>query len=167
MNILILSRTERYYATHRLVEEARKGGHKVIVADPLKYTLVTNNLTPFMGNLKLSEEIATVASGDLAMTSLRGVIKTTKQSQLSMLKAQRFNVIMPRIGNIAIEYSLAMVKQFELLGVRSINTSDAIYLAKDKFVSLMVLQNKGLPVPETFMVRNKQALKRAGKKLGG
>ena len=129
MNILILSRTERYYATHRLVREGRKLKHKVKVIDPLKYTLsITNN---------------------------QGT------------RYKKPNVVMPRIGNIAIEYSLAMVKQFELAGVKSINTSDSIYLAKDKFVSLMVLQSKGLPVPETFMVRNKQTLSKAVKALGG
>lgn len=132
MNILILSRTERYYATRRLAEAARKAGHKVQVIDPLKYSL-----------------------------------ESYKLSVISYKLNKQPDVVIPRIGNIALEYSLALVKQFELAGIKSINNSDSIYLAKDKFVSLQVLRKKGLPVPETFMVRNKTNLKKAGKKLGG
>lgn len=125
MKILILSRTQRYYATRRLAEAARKAGHKVKLVDPLKYTLVS--------------------------------YKLDKQP----------DVVIPRIGNIALEYSLALVKQFELAGVKSINKSESIYLAKDKFVSLQVLQKNGLPIPETLMVRNKALLKKAVRRLGG
>jgi len=86
---------------------------------------------------------------------------------LGKTKLKGFDVVLPRIGNIAIEYSLAVVKHFELSGVRVVNNSKAIYLAKDKFISLQVLKSKGLPVPETIMLRKGDALKKVVKELGG
>ena len=125
MNILILSRRERYYSTRRLVEVSRRLGHSAKVINPLKYVL------------------------------------TTRKS------SENPDVVIPRIGNVAIEYSLAMVKDFELMGVPVLNNSDSIYLAKDKFVSLQVLKSNKVPVPETFMVRSKSLVKKAVKQLGG
>lgn len=127
MNILILSRRERYYATKRLVEASRKLGHSSRVIDPLKYS-ITDSIS---------------------------------------VSRNAFDLILPRIGNVAIEYSLALVKHFELSGIPSVNASDAIYLAKDKFVSLQVLKSKGLPVPKTIMMRSRTLLSSSVKQLGG
>ncbi|MBI4835543.1 MAG: RimK family alpha-L-glutamate ligase [Planctomycetes bacterium] len=130
MNILILSRRERYYATMRLVETCRESGHSVTVIDPLKYVI------------------------------------TNSKEQIQNSRP-RFDLILPRIGNVAIEYSLALVKYFELSGIPAVNGSAAIYLAKDKFVSLMVLKAKGLPVLKTVMLRSRKSLGKTVKQLGG
>lgn len=46
MKIAILSRSSYIYSTHRLMEEARKRGHRVIVVDPLKCNLVMEKNEP-------------------------------------------------------------------------------------------------------------------------
>ncbi|MGI9525553.1 MAG: 30S ribosomal protein S6--L-glutamate ligase [Weeksellaceae bacterium] len=46
MKIAILSRSSYIYSTHRLLEEAKKRGHRVIVVDPLKCNLVMEKNEP-------------------------------------------------------------------------------------------------------------------------
>ncbi len=123
MNILIISRRAKYYATRRLVKVCRKLGHSVRVIDPLKSTLGIGEQKP--------------------------------------------DLVLPRIGNIAIEYSLALARHFELSGIPTVNASDAIYLSKDKFASFQILKSKRLPVPKTVMLRSRRLLPKTVKQLGG
>lgn len=52
MKIVILSRSKYIYSTSRLIEEARKRGHRVIVVDPLKCNLVMEKNEPHVHVVK-------------------------------------------------------------------------------------------------------------------
>lgn len=52
MKLAILSRSKYIYSTNRLVEEAKKRGHRVIVVDPLKCNLVMEKNQPHVHVVK-------------------------------------------------------------------------------------------------------------------
>jgi len=61
--------------------------------------------------------------------------------------------ILPRMGACTTYYGLALIKQFQELGVTVINTSAAIACAMDKFFSQQLLVSQQLPVPKTILAR--------------
>ncbi|HIC85721.1 MAG TPA: RimK family alpha-L-glutamate ligase, partial [Desulfobacterales bacterium] len=76
------------------------------------------------------------------------------------------HALLPRIGANIDDYTLGLVRQFELQGVRVINNSIAIERARDKFRTLQELARGGIRVVESCCVNNMQNLKRALDALG-
>src|SRR4051812_2939229 len=61
------------------------------------------------------------------------------------------DVIIPRIGTSITDYGLAVVKQFESLGVKIVNGSHGIAESRDKLRCLQVLAERGYDVPTTVL----------------
>lgn len=77
------------------------------------------------------------------------------------------DVVIPRIGTFGTDYGIAVVQQFELMGVPVVNHHLAIARAKDKLGCLQLLASKGLPVPPTILTRYPRKLNDALRHLGG
>lgn len=60
-----------------------------------------------------------------------------------------FDAVIPRIGASVTFYGAAVVRQFEMMGVYSVNESVAITRSRDKLRSLQLLSRKGLGLPVT------------------
>ena len=60
-----------------------------------------------------------------------------------------FDAIIPRIGASITFYGTAVIRQFEMMGVSSLNESVAISRARDKLRSLQLLSRKGIGLPIT------------------
>jgi ribosomal protein S6--L-glutamate ligase len=60
-----------------------------------------------------------------------------------------FDAIIPRIGASITFYGTAVVRQFEMMGVYSVNESVAISRSRDKLRSLQLLARKGIGLPVT------------------
>lgn len=60
-----------------------------------------------------------------------------------------FEAVIPRIGASITFYGAAVVRQFEMMGVFSVNESVAITRARDKLRSLQLLARKGMGLPVT------------------
>lgn len=60
-----------------------------------------------------------------------------------------YDAIIPRIGASITFYGTAVVRQFEMMGVYSINESVAISRSRDKLRSLQLLARKGVGLPVT------------------
>ncbi|RMF95738.1 MAG: 30S ribosomal protein S6--L-glutamate ligase [Gammaproteobacteria bacterium] len=60
-----------------------------------------------------------------------------------------FDAIIPRIGASVTFYGTAVVRQFEMMGVYSVNESVAITRSRDKLRALQLLSRKGLGMPVT------------------
>lgn len=60
-----------------------------------------------------------------------------------------YNAIIPRIGASITFYGTAVVRQFEMMGVFSLNESVAISRSRDKLRSLQLLARKGVGLPVT------------------
>lgn len=77
------------------------------------------------------------------------------------------DAVLPRIGTAGTEYSIAVVRHFELMGVPVVNGHEAVARAKNKLDCLQRLALRGIPVPDTLMSRYPRDLDRLMKQLGG
>jgi len=65
-----------------------------------------------------------------------------------------FDAVIPRIGASITFYGTAVVRQFEMMGVHTPNSSDAILRARDKLRSLQLLAREGIDLPVTVFGDN-------------
>ena len=72
---------------------------------------------------------------------------------------QDYDAIIPRIGASITFYGTAVVRQFEMMGVYSINESVAISRSRDKLRSLQLLARKGIGLPVTGFAHSTQYTK--------
>ena len=122
MKIAILSRNTRLYSTRRLVEAARKRGHRVRVLDPLRCYM-------------------RIAAGKFEIHYKGHALRA-------------LDVVIPRIGASITFYGTAVLRQFEMMGVRTPNSSDAILRARDKLHALQLLARDGIGLPTTVFGDN-------------
>lgn len=62
---------------------------------------------------------------------------------------ENFDAVIPRIGASITFYGTAVLRQFEMMGVYSLNESVAISRARDKLRSLQLLARQGIGLPVT------------------
>lgn len=62
---------------------------------------------------------------------------------------ERFDAVIPRIGASVTFYGTAVVRQFEMQGVYTLNESVAITRSRDKLRALQLLARKGIGMPRT------------------
>lgn len=65
------------------------------------------------------------------------------------LQLPAYDVVVPRIGASISLYGLAVLRQFELLGTKTLNASAAIARAQDKLLSTQFLAQHHIPMPAT------------------
>ncbi len=120
MKIGILSRNPRLYSTSRLTEAAKERGHEVKVVDVLKcYMNITANKPDIYYKPRNSRE------------------------------KLEFDAVIPRIGASVTAYGTAVLRQFEVSGVYSVNESVAIVRSRDKLRAHQLLARKGIGMPVT------------------
>ncbi|MFC1812320.1 30S ribosomal protein S6--L-glutamate ligase [Thermodesulfobacteriota bacterium] len=78
-----------------------------------------------------------------------------------------FDAIIPRIGASVTFYGTAVVRQFEMMGVYSVNESVAITRSRDKLRSLQLLARKGVGLPVTGFAHSTGATLDLIKMVGG
>ena len=78
-----------------------------------------------------------------------------------------FDVVIPRIGASHTFFGTAVVRQFEMMGVYSVNESVAISRSRDKFRSLQLLARKGVGLPVTSFAHDPKAAQHLIKDCGG
>lgn len=75
-------------------------------------------------------------------------------------KLNKVDAIIPRIGAAISFYGMAIVRQFDMMGVYCLNDADAIGRSRDKLRSLQLLSKKGVALPKTsFANSTKQTQK--------
>jgi ribosomal protein S6--L-glutamate ligase len=77
------------------------------------------------------------------------------------------DVVVPRIGASITNYGLAVVRQFDLMGVPVLNGASSIARSRDKLRSLQLLAHEGLDVPTTVCARSPAGLDSALELVGG
>lgn len=83
---------------------------------------------------------------------LRCYMNITSRRPIVMYQGEElkdFDAIVPRIGASATFYGTAVVRQFEVSGVYSLNESQAISRSRDKLRSLQLLARAGIGLPVT------------------
>ncbi len=61
-----------------------------------------------------------------------------------------YDAVIPRIGASVTFFGTAVVRQFEMMGVYSVNESVAIARSRDKLRSLQLMARKGIGMPDTI-----------------
>jgi ribosomal protein S6--L-glutamate ligase len=139
MRIGILSRNRNLYSTKRLVEAAKERGHEIRVIDVLKcYMNITAN--------------------DPAVLYQRSA---------ELVEALEFDAVIPRIGASVTSYGCAVLRQFEVDGVYSINESIAITRSRDKLRAHQLLARKGIGQPVTSYAHSARATDKLIESVGG
>lgn len=78
-----------------------------------------------------------------------------------------FDAIIPRIGSTHTFFGCAVVRQFEMMKVYSVNESVAITRARDKLRSLQLLSRKGVGLPITAFAHGSNGASELVKQVGG
>ncbi len=138
MRIGVLSRNGKLYSTRRLVEAARARGHEVRVVDVLKcYMNITAN----------NPTVFYKGSGDP--------------------EALEFDAVIPRIGASVTGYGCAVLRQFEVGGIYSVNESIAITRSRDKLRAHQLLARRGIGQPITSYAHSADATNDLIQSVGG
>ncbi len=127
MNILILANKFNTYSTRRLSEIFESRGHSVRLLSPFNTTLLVGG----QRSAVIFSEGKPLSLPDVALLRVAAYTK--------------FGVTLGR----AAEYHLAT--QLQLQGVYCVNEPEAKRRAADKFLSLQLLNQTGLPVPPTAL----------------
>lgn len=78
-----------------------------------------------------------------------------------------YDAVIPRIGSSITFYGTAVVRQFEMMGVFSVNESVAISRSRDKLRSLQLLSRKGVGLPTTGFAHSPDDVQDLIKMVGG
>jgi len=77
------------------------------------------------------------------------------------------DIVIPRIGASITSYGLAVVNQFDMMGVAVLNNSVPIARSRDKLRCLQLLARFGVDIPRTVMARDRSNVTRLLKDVGG
>lgn len=131
---IITVRSQSYHPNRRLLEAARRAGHRGILIHPYHRWPVT-----MCGQLDITGEDAAPLPG----------------------------VVLPRQGAQIGDACLALVRQFQCMGIPLINDYGAVSIARDKFLTQQVLTAAGLPCPDTVFVNEAPGFFHAVDRLDG
>lgn len=77
------------------------------------------------------------------------------------------DAIIPRIGASITFFGVAVVRQFEQMGVYTCSESIAIKSSRDKLRAMQIMSRHDIGMPPTFFVRAKDDILPAIKRIGG
>lgn len=78
-----------------------------------------------------------------------------------------YDAVIPRIGASITFYGAAVVRQFEQMGVFTLNSSHAITVSRDKLRAIQILSRHDIGIPATAFVRRKDDVMPAIARVGG
>ena len=82
-------------------------------------------------------------------------------------KLDGFDAVIPRVGSSITFYGTAVIRQFEMMGVYSVNESVAVSRSRDKLRSLQLLSRKGIGLPVTGFAHSPDDIEDLLKMVGG
>lgn len=78
-----------------------------------------------------------------------------------------YDAVIPRIGASITFFGCSIVRQFEQMGVFTLNSSHSIAVSRDKLRSLQILSRHSIGIPQSAFVRDKKDVLPAVAKVGG
>jgi len=137
LRIALLSRKRTLYTTRRFIETARLMGHEPVVLDPMKCFLILARRSPQIY----------YGAADRPLP--------------------RMDLVLPRIGASVTEHGLAVVNQFDMMGVPIVNNSQPVARSRDKLRCFQLLTRKDINIPRTVMAREPHQIPAALEAVGG
>lgn len=133
MKLLMLCREPRLYSCQRLAEAAKGFGIDLDILDPNRF------------HIKL-------APSGTELHYQRGKHfdkKSVNEPIVCLDLMNEYQGVLPRFGTLSTEMGCNVLRQFELAGIVTLNSSAAFRLARDKWQSLQLLHAQGIPIPIT------------------
>lgn len=81
--------------------------------------------------------------------------------------AERVDVVLPRTGASITNYGLAVIAQFEIMGVPVVNGSTAILQTRNKLRCIQLMTRYDIDIPRTVIIRRPDELAGAVEMVGG
>ncbi|MFH1291606.1 MAG: RimK family alpha-L-glutamate ligase [bacterium] len=138
--------------------------HVLVYTDPNRLTEVTK------ADLKLLKEAAERKKVNLKIIFARDcqLVLGKKPQVLIDNKKQKINVLLvrPNFLSTNLEFRCAIIKQFELSGIKVINNSLAVLRAKNKLRTLQVLSKCDIPIPKSFVIVSTKYIDEVIKDIG-
>jgi len=78
-----------------------------------------------------------------------------------------YDIVLPRIGASITSYGLAVVRQFDMMGIPVLNTAVAIARSRDKLRAMQLLTRRDLDIPITVCTKSTEHLDAALRLVGG
>ena len=97
----------------------------------------------------------------MAITSSNPVLRIGERT------LPRYDAVIPRIGASVTFYGLAVLRQFEMMGVYPLNESVAIGRARDKLRCFQILAREGLGLPVTAFAHDPDRAETVVNEVGG
>lgn len=104
------------------------------------------------------------------MDTLKFVIDITSGGPQLTYKhdpVEGYDAVIPRIGASVTYYGTAVLRQFEMMGVYTLNGSIAINRSRDKLRALQVLSREGIGMPRTSIAHSSALVDEAVEHVGG
>jgi gamma-F420-2:alpha-L-glutamate ligase len=76
------------------------------------------------------------------------------------------DLILSRTGSGSAYFTLALMRQFEKLGIPVINSSESVAIVSDKLMTSQALASAGLPIPKTVLVNGDVDIELIEKEIG-
>ena len=124
---------ETFHPNARLLEEACKRGHGVVLMDP--YSITCGVGDPAGEGMPQFDMLCSAGRKDPGRLP---------------------DLVLPRQGAPMGEYGFVLLRQLVMAGVPLVNGLEGITISKHQYITLQKLSQKGLPVPRAFFVTRKK-----------
>ncbi|WP_424411419.1 RimK family alpha-L-glutamate ligase [Pasteurella sp. PK-2025] len=127
MKLLMLCREPRLYSCQRLKEAAENSGHQIDILDPNRFLLVLQENAPHLALY----------------------YQANQDSEPYLLPD--YDAVIPRFGSASTKMGCAVLRHFQAKNVLCLNPEAAFLKARDKWLSLQLLAEQGIPVPPSLL----------------
>jgi len=135
----------------------------------LKITVLSRNPTLY-STARLAEACRARNAEVSVLDPLHCVVKLSRKRPEIHHNGERIagvDGVVPRIGASITLYGLAVLRQFEMMGVFPANDSMAIAKSRDKLRTLQLLSGHDIGIPPTAFARRREDVRSAIRKVGG
>lgn len=127
MRLLMLCREPRLYSCLRLKQAAEESGHQMDILDPNRCLLKLAENSPHF-------QLYYQAASDAVPYLLPD-----------------YDAVLPRFGSLSTKMGCAVLRHFEANNIPCLNNERAFLQARDKWLSLQILVQAGIAVPNTVL----------------
>jgi ribosomal protein S6--L-glutamate ligase len=136
---------------------------------PLRIAILSRN--PELYSTRRLVEAAGARGAEVqVLDTLHCVVKVSKKKPEVLFRGHPlppFDGVVPRIGASITFYGLAVLRQFEMMGVFPANESQAIARSRDKLRSLQLFSRHDIGIPPTAFARSPEDVRQAIGRVGG
>ncbi|UAY78588.1 RimK family alpha-L-glutamate ligase [Pasteurella canis] len=127
MKLLMLCREPRLYSCQRLKEAAESSGHQMDILDPNRCLLkLTENRPHFELYYQANMEVEPIL-------------------------LPQYDAVIPRFGTLSTKMGCAVLRHLSAKKVPCLNSESAFLTARDKWLSLQVLAENGIAIPQSLL----------------